>query len=272
VRFDDRLGWPSLLQVGAGQDHTGFEVREFEITSPPAPCPAPQAFARQLEVPTRDLLALWRFDDCQDPRVEDASVEGHHGSVRHGRSPTAIARSAGPWRPGLRGGAVSLNENVNEDWIRIEPRPAMARIAETNVLTIAAWVRPASSSSDQVLVSRRDHGANQVSFALGLSGGHPVCRIGGTKLYANEAAPLRAWSHVAMTFDGGTCALYLDGVLVRSGAAPGPLTVQDGPLLLGAEEDGTSVRPAFSGRLDDVTVHARALSASEIDQLARRPH
>ena len=66
---------------------------------------------------------------------------------------------------------------------------------------------------------------------------------------------------LAMTYDGANRRLYVNGVQVASDAKTGLIQVTSNPLSIG----GTAVYGEyFTGRIDDVRVYSRALSAAEI--------
>lgn len=89
------------------------------------------------------------------------------------------------------------------------------------------------------------------------------------------------WHHLALTYDGATQALWVDGQQVASAsvsgdlryytATPGDLAVYAGVAVGGAELDGIpSIQQSgqrFSGRLADLRLYDRALSASELAAL-----
>jgi hypothetical protein len=72
------------------------------------------------------------------------------------------------------------------------------------------------------------------------------------------------WHHAAVTYDGATLNLYLDGALVNSQART--LESSDGGLLIGVNKNLAS--GFFSGRMDELLIYARALSATQIASLA----
>ena len=74
--------------------------------------------------------------------------------------------------------------------------------------------------------------------------------------------PINTWTHVAMTYDGANLRFYQGGVLVSTVAATGSMTNGNGPLIIG----GTTIWPAefFTGRIDEVRIYNRALTAAEI--------
>jgi hypothetical protein len=76
-----------------------------------------------------------------------------------------------------------------------------------------------------------------------------------------SAVPLNTWTHLAVTYDNATLRLFVNGVQVGSSAAAGPLLTSTGVLRIG----GNGIwGEFFQGRIDDIRVYGRALSAVEI--------
>jgi hypothetical protein len=67
--------------------------------------------------------------------------------------------------------------------------------------------------------------------------------------------------HFAWTYDGAEVRGYIDGALHATIAAPGAIPSRQGPLVVGA--DG-SLAQLFGGRVDDLRIYRRALTAAEI--------
>jgi hypothetical protein len=76
------------------------------------------------------------------------------------------------------------------------------------------------------------------------------------------------WQHIAFTFDGTTVRGYLNGVQQLATSAPGSVASRNTPVRLGV--DGAS-NQGFKGRLDDVRIYNRALTAAEIAQDRDKP-
>ena len=70
---------------------------------------------------------------------------------------------------------------------------------------------------------------------------------------------LDTWTHVAQTWDGTTLKIYVNGQLIGSGARSGPPYTDRGHLFI-----GTIHGHLFAGRIDEVSIYNRALSADEI--------
>src|SRR5207244_8606602 len=72
---------------------------------------------------------------------------------------------------------------------------------------------------------------------------------------------LNTWTHLAATFDGATVRLYVNGAEAVSQAQTAPLTPTPGTLQIGAD---SYTGENFAGRIDEVRIYNRALSAAEV--------
>lgn len=64
-------------------------------------------------------------------------------------------------------------------------------------------------------------------------------------------------------YDGSTLKIYRNGSLLRSGSVTGSITHTTNQLYIGSYDGGTR----FTGKVDDVRIYNRALSAQEVQQL-----
>ena len=90
-----------------------------------------------------------------------------------------------------------------------------------------------------------------------------------SETYQHADAPLPKtgkWTHYAGVYDGKLIKLYIDGKLYSTAEAPGRMAKSDAPLYIGAQ---APARRVFHGRLDDVRIYRKALSADEIARVAR---
>jgi len=85
-------------------------------------------------------------------------------------------------------------------------------------------------------------------------------------LVNNALSTSGVWVHVAGTYDGSTMRLYLNGT-----EQPGAVSVS-GTVATGGGIHLSSSGETLNGRLDDVRVYSRALSATEIQALANGQH
>ena len=73
------------------------------------------------------------------------------------------------------------------------------------------------------------------------------------------AVPLNTWTHLAVTYDGATLRLFVNGVQVSTRAVTGLVVTTAGALRIG----GNSVwGEYFKGSIDEVRIYNRALTAA----------
>lgn len=79
---------------------------------------------------------------------------------------------------------------------------------------------------------------------------------------------LGAWYHVVMTFSNGVCDLYVNGTLVNTYQfSQNTLDVCSNAGFILGNWWSLDNRPAFNGKLDDIRVYTRAITAHEVSYL-----
>jgi len=211
--------------------------------------------------PPSDLVSWWRGEG----NASD-SKDGADGSLYGGAT----------FAPGQVGQCFSfdgLNDAINV--------PDVAALALTSSLTIEGWLYVTNPPSVPGMVLFRGDtrsGLDPYYVSLepraGTSGmlGFVVCGVENINAWINAPMPLEAWTHVAATLDDATglMTLYTNGVV----AAQTTTTIRPlGPLSPGASAGigigNHSCQPGifnypFRGRIDELSVYSRALSAAEI--------
>jgi hypothetical protein len=237
--------------------------------APPSPPPPPDAGAARDPDPPPSaglaaglLLYLPLDDGPGHTSARDRS--GHENAARLEGLDADRA-----WVAGRFGGALAFDGGR----LRVEPGPSLNEISEA--FTIAAWVRSApEGDADGVILSRAAPGAGGYLYELLLEHGQPRIAINSSNGYRADLKHPRAisrgrWVHLAVTYALGSLRLYVDGELVASDGYAHPLPPEASPVIVGARERGPDDPPApFSGQLDEVLLHARALSADEVAALA----
>lgn len=138
-------------------------------------------------------------------------------------------------------------------------------------LTVECWVHTEAAGQTDKWFVNNVYGNGDAGFRLGLAGGKLCWAIPKTRwshhLVANEPLPVGRWVHVAATYDGEGMRLYQDGRECGSLERGGKIHPPTVHTCLGSYD---SDHPAFfTGLLDEVKIHARALPASEIRKRAR---
>ncbi|MCX7803983.1 MAG: right-handed parallel beta-helix repeat-containing protein [Planctomycetota bacterium] len=184
------------------------------------------------------------------------------------------APRTGPRTAGPAGRALACDGAVAREEV------PHSRELEPARLTLEAWVRlPAYSAGDDPRRWVAGKNANEWEnghYALVVSGREvgAYMNFGGGRENCFDVwsvnSPLRLdrWHHLAMTYDGATLAVYLDGAAVGSRNVGRPRTPGSGPLVVGGRPDGFATG-CFRGAVDEVRLHDRALSAGEVAARAR---
>jgi hypothetical protein len=231
---------------------SAYDIGAYEFTSGTAPTvtPTPTSTSTSPDI-TTGLVGHWSFDNT----AQDSSGNANHATLTG--SPTYTTGKVGT-------GALSLNGTS-----QYAQAPDANTLDLSNPFTLSAWVNPSVALSDfrSILVKNYTYflygsvssycGAGSV---LGGFGGGTVC----------QASPLPAntWTHLALTYNGSTLALYRNGnpTPVVTASATGTPTNTTGTLQIGASQYGEY----FNGKIDDVRVYNRALSGMDIQALYTR--
>lgn len=191
------------------------------------------------------LVAAYNFDEGSGTAVTDRSGLGHGGTIREAT-----------WATGKNGGALSF-DGVN-DWVTIADADDLDL---TGAMTLEAWVNLTHNTGWRAVVYKE---RDVYYLYASTSSNRPAVgsKIGG---YRENFGPTQLgtgnWIHLAGTYDGAMQRLYVNGVQVASRAQTGAIEVGTGPLRIGGN---ATFGEYFGGRVDDVRIYNRALSAAEI--------
>jgi hypothetical protein len=187
----------------------------------------------------------------------------------------------------LRGGAKldvgkvrqAFSLDGSDDFVEIPDYPSQT----PSSITLDAWVNPRTLTGDRVIVSKYDSSANASNKSWALLNVDGRLRFGvyqGATGRAMETSAVvlapNKWQHVAATFDVATQAIqiYVNGVAVASNFVPGqnaPITVindSSSPVRIGSYVGTSGAMSGFwDGRIDEVDVFQRALSAGEVQSI-----
>jgi Concanavalin A-like lectin/glucanases superfamily len=145
-------------------------------------------------------------------------------------------------------------------------------------VTLAGWIypiayNPVGYNSGIIYKQGNQYGCCfQPAYGMALqTAGTLIFGVADAASYASlastQAVPLNTWTHVAAVRNGSTMTLYINGVQAATGSNMlGNLVDTSSPLLLGQSSGGWG-NDSFDGRLDELRIYNRALSASEVSAL-----
>jgi len=127
-------------------------------------------------------------------------------------------------------------------------------------MTLEAWVNPSLVNGvwRDVIYKAKD---NYYLEADSTSGKPATRATSGGALFGTAAVTTNTWTHLAGTYDGATLRLYVNGVQVNSRAQTGAIAISTNPLQIGGD---SIYGQYFQGRIDEVRIYNRALSATEV--------
>lgn len=204
---------------------------------------------------TSGLVAYWRFGE---PAGSVAAEErgAHPGSYVN--TPTL----------GVPGALTDGNTAASFAWAQAEyvTVPHHAALNLGDVFTFSAWVRLRRLGGfPRYLVSK-----NPGAYGVRVESDDRLSLVAVNRaIIASSTVPLdTGWHHVAVTKNGATVGIYIDGV-ARTGTVTNTALVNTAlPLRLAADdhggESGIGVTDYHDGVLDEVALFGRALSASEV--------
>ena len=194
------------------------------------------------------------------------------GSVLHeadGITNTADIKGKPQWTEGRYQPALLLDGKSYADCGKI------VDFERTDHFSYGAWIYP--TAGDGTAVSKMDDARSFQGFDIFLSGGKVMIHIihqfpdNALKIEAKDPIPLNKWSHIFVTYDGSSKAegiqLYLNGKALPVNIDNNSLTQSirnSQPFRIGMRSGSSP----FQGRIQDVRVYNRTLSAKEVELIA----
>lgn len=144
-----------------------------------------------------------------------------------------------------------------------------------NIFTISFWIKVDEYPTAGSYVFTK--GKEQPSYGDRLSwrcylGGNPFQYIGTDNWFPTRYATTNPyssnnWTHVVLTNTGSAQQLYINGILSTSVAQSGTLRINTDSLYIGTRSVLGNLGPFFKGKLDEIAIWTRSLTALEIANL-----
>ena len=202
------------------------------------------------------LVASYSFNEGTGTTVADGSGHGNTGTI-----------SGATWTTGGKyGNALKFNGTSN-----LVSIANSASLNLTTGMTLEAWVNASTVNSkwrdviykgnDVYFMEATSDHSSYPAGGITLSGAAPVA-------YATKSLTASTWTHLALTFDGATLRMYVNGALVSSTAKSGSLTTSTNALSIGGD---SLYGQNFAGLIDEVRVYNTALTATQIQSDMNAP-
>ena len=214
-------------------------------------------------------LAYWRLNEFTGPHAADASGRGHDATYE----PAITYYLDGP-RPAEFASKDEINRAPHFVGGRLRAR--LDQLGERYSVSMWVWNGMPNEGRDVSgwLFSRGpDHGLSAASEHLGIGGksgntGKLVFLRGdnaSSAVAGKTEIPRWQWHHVTLVRDGQQVLLYLDGELQIGTQLPARTHAGFGQCFFGGRSDNDS---NWEGRLDEIAVFDRALTAREVSKLS----
>jgi hypothetical protein len=210
---------------------------------------------------TNNLTAYWKMDESSG-NASDATGNGY--TLTNNNSVWFAAAK-------INNGAVFASANSKNF-----SKSSVSGLVPSSTLTVSAWVY-LSSNNGEAIVSKGNVGtySGPYIFAINVTNGLSFYSSNGSNagwVGVNWTPSLNTWYHVAVTFNAGSVAFYVNGVQqgTTQSAVVSSLNQSDtNSFFVGAysTNGGTANAAFFDGKMDEMGVWSRALSSSEICQL-----
>lgn len=196
-------------------------------------------------------IGWYKFDELSGSVAVDSSKSCYDGTLNS-------MNPAGCWVAGRKNKCLEF-DGVDDN-VKI---PGLSG----NLTTICFWMKeevagPADWSGPFTQASSDSDGFQFRCSGTGYSPGFYSLKIGGTEYATTIPDTDQLWKHVALVRDGAVTKIYFNGVLNTTAPA---VWTPAGVVRLGS--NGNNDR-WWSGKLDDLTIFNRVLSAAEIQQIA----
>ena len=225
-RYDSLMGeayvWVKVPEVKKETLHL-----YFGNANAPAPGKSSDAYGK-------DLAAVYHFSETGSAPA-DATGNGNNAAA-----PAMVADGA------IIGSGARFTGN---NPLALNTAESLAWTAGGNA-TISLWLKFAAPQANAVLLSR---GEGAQGFKILLDNGIPVVQSGNTRSAAGNPIAANTWNHLAVTAEGASLKLYVNGEAY--GTASASLPALTGPIILGS---------GFTGDLDELRFHNTAMDAATI--------
>ena len=209
----------------------------------------PASFTWTITAAPPSLVAAYGFEEGTGTTTADSSGLNNTGTLSNATWATT----------GRFGKALSFNGT--NAWVTV---PDANVLDLTTTMTIEAWVNPTTLTSWRTIVLKES--TSGLSYGLyAHDGSRPAAyiRIGSSDIDRAGTAvlPTNTWTHVAMTYDGTTLRLYVNGAQVATRAISGSIVTSTGALRIGGN---ASWGEYYAGLIDEIRIYSRVLTAAEI--------
>lgn len=142
----------------------------------------------------------------------------------------------------------------------------------TGNITISAWILPYTLNSSRIVDKTTVNSTD--AYMTDIGGLNTQKRIrficAGNQPVSSDFISANNWYHIVVTYDGSNAKFYNNGLLINTIPQTGSSVSNNNPLRFGAN----SLLNAdwFHGKIDDISIYNRALTACDVDSMFNLPN
>jgi chitodextrinase len=228
--FSDGMSYVVRLTVTDNSGATNSASRSVSVTS--------------VLPPLGSLRGYWAFNEGAGTTASDSSGNGNTGTIYNAAWTTSADSS----------GALAFDGSTS--YVAIANSQSLD---PTSQLTVEAWVKPQTLLDTQKMIVDKAS-----AYTLGIIGGEVSFGVSGPGLAVTSSGAglaAGAWYHIAGVYDGASIRVYVNGEEKGAQNASGAIAATSSGVTIGRRGESSSLW--FQGAIDEVRIHARALSPSE---------
>ena len=201
------------------------------------------------------LIGYWTLDEGAGQTAQDASGNGHQGTI-----------SGATWTMGKVRGALDFDGS--NDYVNVGALP----FNSFSSFTHSAWFKANTLNEYRRIISTQYSGGDDIRLWVDGRTLYYSLDDGTVSQVTTSFSDSSSWHHVAGTFDGSKIRLYLDGIEVGTPANDTfNFAGTNGTTYIGKQVGSSDSSIHFAGLIDDVRIYNRALSDAEIQTLFNPP-
>lgn len=188
------------------------------------------------------VVGYWHLDEATSTNAYDASGNTNTGTFVNNPTWQSVSN--------CKAGACLSFDGTN-DYITV---PDSSSLDITGSITISAWVYKTTNHTATLITKSGNY-----QFSVINDNTIQLCYLGCR--YSNSVLTNDEWQHIAAVKSGNTITFYRNGSFVNSLIEPTTPVSNTNPVVIGGN---TGLQYLLDGRLDEVRIYNRALTATEI--------
>jgi hypothetical protein len=205
-----------------------------------------------------NLVGWWKFDETSGSIAYDSSGNENHGMLIDGLGNGLI------WAPAE--GALNFDGSNNLSRVMISTSGMT-----TTAGTIAIWanltepqIRDGGRNGSGYFFGCDDGANNKTLLYMDSSDTELDIKVGNRSNNNIITLSTETWYHIALTWNAGTYAVYVNGLTLDTGSYSGLTSL---PSTADIGNNGSSSTQSFHGLMGDMQLYDKSLSVTEIQEL-----